>query len=301
MIFTQTRRSRQTSSTADSDYYTRQRRATNTTNMNLRQGLRDKARIAVSFRDPIWHDTYGAMYVANLATKNNFWSRKTIFLRLGAKKSSHAGLVRHSHAMHSRTDVFLHDVILCPDASVILQRKPQTVNWLLRPGQRSRLVVFQVQVTCHLHCYHSSLHERSYVGANVVNCKHSRRISCRLRCLCCRPHIVVVYKSYVAFSLPRRPPSANTFVTWGFSRARVWRFLISVRNRCIKFKRHTASLVSLWSRCCDRLFIIVKTYIRMMAKRGTKIKRHCCTCVHDSEIYNNRSAWLYKPLNKQLE
>lgn len=70
--------------------------------------------------------------------KTIFWSRKTIFLLLGAKHSSHAGLVTHSHAMHSRTLVFLHDVILCPDASVIFQRKSQTVNWLLCPGQRSR-------------------------------------------------------------------------------------------------------------------------------------------------------------------
>lgn len=152
--------------------------------------------------------------------KTIFWSRKTIFLLLGAKNSSHTGLVRHSHAMHSRTHVFLHDVILCPDASVILQRKSQTVNSLLWPGQRSRLVVFQVQVTCHLHCYHS-FHERSYDRANVVNCKYFGRIPCRLRCLCCRPHIVVVYKSYVVFSLPRRPPSANTFVTSCLNRVRV--------------------------------------------------------------------------------
>lgn len=203
--------------------------------------------------------------------------------------------------MHSRTHVLLHDVILRPDASVILQRKSQTVNWILWPGQMSRLVVFQVQVTCHLHSYHSSLHERSYVRANVVNCKCFRRTPCRLRCLCCRPHLVVLYKSYVVFSLPGPLSSANTFVTWSFSRVRVWRFFISVNNCCIKFKRYTASLVSLWSQCCDRLFIIVTTYISEMAKRGTKIKRHCCTCVHGSQIYNNRSAWkVYKPTNKQL-
>lgn len=65
------------------DFYTRQRRATNRTNMNLRQGRRDKARIAVSFRDPIWHDTYGVMYVANLATKNNFLVAKNYFLAVG--------------------------------------------------------------------------------------------------------------------------------------------------------------------------------------------------------------------------
>lgn len=151
--------------------------------------------------------------MANLATVSNFLVAENNFLAVGAKKSSHAGLVRHSHAMQSRTHVFLHDVILCPDASVILQKKSQTVNWLSWPGQRSRLAVFQVQVNCHLHRYHFSSHERSYVRANVVNYKCFQHILCRFWCLCCRPHSFVVYKLYVVFRMPRQPAGANTFVT----------------------------------------------------------------------------------------
>lgn len=153
------------------DFYTRQRRATNRTNMNLRQGRRDKARIAVSFRDPIWHDTYGVMYVANLATKNNFFGREKLFSCCWARNTV-------------RTLVWLHIHMQCTHVrsyssmtsfSALMPRLSFNGNHKLWTGfcarGKGQDVVFQVQVTCHLPSYHPSLHERLYVRANVVNCK----------------------------------------------------------------------------------------------------------------------------------
>lgn len=102
-IFTQTRRSRQTSRPANSDIHGNSVRQ-NRTNTKFRQGLRGKTRIAVSYRDMTWHDTYGTMWVANLATETIFWLQKTIFLLWVRKRvRTLVWLDVHMQCTHVRT------------------------------------------------------------------------------------------------------------------------------------------------------------------------------------------------------
>lgn len=171
-IFTQTRRSRQTSRTVDDlrFLYT----ATACDEQDEHEFATGSARQSencclVSRPDMTWYlwsDVRG-----ELGHQKQFFGREKLFSCCWARNIV-------------RTLVWLHIHMQCTHVrsyssmtsfSALMPRLSFNGNHKLWTGfcarGKGQDVVFQVQVTCHLPSYHPSLHERLYVRANVVNCK----------------------------------------------------------------------------------------------------------------------------------